>query len=100
MSDMPDRARAAKPPVRDDPILEEVTRRLVEACHPDRIYLFGSVARGDADADSDYDFLLVVPDDAPRDLLSGKLPHAAVSDLRLFTDMVVYTRTYFGERLH
>jgi uncharacterized protein len=96
---MSNRALAAKLPARDDPILEEVTRRLVEACHPDRIYLFGSVARGEAQPGSDFDFLLVVPDDAPRDLLSGKLPHAAVSDLDLFTDMVVYTRTYFGERL-
>lgn len=81
-------------------ILEEVTRRLVEACHPDKIYLFGSVARGDARPDSDYDFLIVVADDAPRDILSGRRPHSAVSDLGLFTDIVVYTRTYFAGRLH
>jgi predicted nucleotidyltransferase/HEPN domain-containing protein len=97
---MPDRALAGKPPSADNTILDEVARRLVETCHPDRIYLFGSAARGEAGVDSDYDFLLVVPDDTPRDVLSGRRPHQAVSDLGLFTDMVVYTRTYFGERLH
>jgi predicted nucleotidyltransferase/HEPN domain-containing protein len=87
-------------PSRDDPILEEVTRRLVEACHPIRIYLFGSAARGEAGTGSDYDILLVVPDDAPRDLLTSRIPYAAVRDLHLLTDLVVYTRSYFGARLH
>ena len=97
---MAERALATRPPAADDSILTEVTRRLVETCRPDRIYLFGSAARGEATANSDYDILLVVPDDAPRDVLSGRRPHQAVSDLGLFTDMVVYKRTYFGERLH
>jgi predicted nucleotidyltransferase len=52
-------------PTRNDPIPEEVTRRLVEACHPDKIYLFGSAARGEAATDSDYDIMIVVPDDTP-----------------------------------
>ena len=37
--------------------LAEAVRRLVEALQPERIYLFGSRARGDAHQDSDYDFL-------------------------------------------
>lgn len=48
-----------------DPVLAEIVRRLVEAYQPERIYLFGSVARGDAGPNSDYDLLVVVPDDAP-----------------------------------
>src|ERR1700738_1164630 len=44
----------------DDPVLSEVVRRLVDALHPERIYLFGSRARGDAHDDSDYDVLLLV----------------------------------------
>ena len=50
-----------------DPRLAEVVRRLVEAYEPERVYLFGSHARGDAGPDSDYDLLLVVPDDAAPD---------------------------------
>lgn len=49
-----------------DPVLAEIVRRLVEAYQPERIYLFGSVARGDAGPNSDYDLLVVVPDDAPH----------------------------------
>ena len=44
----------------EDPILDEITRRLVETYRPERIYLFGSRARGTAGADSDYDLLVVV----------------------------------------
>lgn len=45
-------------PSMDAPVLKEVLKRLVAAYQPERIYLFGSVARGDADRDSDYDFLV------------------------------------------
>src|ERR1700675_2792395 len=50
----------AKPGGVDDPTLIEITRRLVETYRPERIYLFGSRARGSAGSDSDYDLLVVV----------------------------------------
>ena len=43
-----------------DPILAEIVQRLVELLQPERIYLFGSRARGDAGPDSDYDLMVVV----------------------------------------
>ena len=43
----------------NDSPLTEVVRRLVEVYHPERIYLFGSHARGDAREDSDLDLLIV-----------------------------------------
>jgi predicted nucleotidyltransferase len=48
--------------------IAEITRRLVDYFHPERIYLFGSVARGDEGWDSDLDFCVVLPDDAPAGL--------------------------------
>ena len=42
-------------------ILEEMVRRITARFHPDRIILFGSHARGDAGADSDFDLLVVMP---------------------------------------
>ncbi len=42
-----------------DPILIDIVRRLVEAYHPEHIYLFGSRARGEAGPDSDYDILVM-----------------------------------------
>lgn len=50
-------------PRTDNAELAEITRRLVEAYRPERVYLFGSCARGTSGADSDYDLLVVVPDD-------------------------------------
>lgn len=44
-------------PVATD-IVETIVARLVSELHPRRIYLFGSRARGDARADSDYDFMV------------------------------------------
>ena len=38
-----------------DPVLAEIVRRLAAAYQPERIYLFGSKARGDAGPDSDDD---------------------------------------------
>ena len=43
-------------------LLDEITKRLAESMRPERIYLFGSHAAGNADADSDVDLLIVVPD--------------------------------------
>ena len=45
----------------------EAVERLVEALLPERIYLFGSRARGEVREDSDYDLMVVVPrSDQPR----------------------------------
>jgi hypothetical protein len=52
-----------------DEAISSITGRLVEYYHPERIYLFGSAARGDAGPDSDLDFCVVIPDDAPAGLL-------------------------------
>ena len=42
----------------DDALIEEITRRIVEGVHPNRIILFGSRARGDARPDSDIDLFV------------------------------------------
>jgi predicted nucleotidyltransferase len=41
--------------------LPEITRRIVQTSHPDKIILFGSYARGSFGADSDLDLLVIVP---------------------------------------
>ncbi|MBI4574854.1 MAG: nucleotidyltransferase domain-containing protein [Planctomycetes bacterium] len=44
----------------------EIARRLVEAYRPERIYLFGSSARGEDGPVSDYDILMVVATNFPQ----------------------------------
>lgn len=86
-------------PSADDPILAEVVRRLVDAYRPDRIYLFGSVARGDANPDSDYDFMIIVPDDAPGELRDCSRAYSALRGLGLAKDVLVWKRSQFENRL-
>jgi predicted nucleotidyltransferase len=83
-----------------DPVLAEVVRRLVEAYHPWRLYLFGSTARGDAGPDSDYDFMIVVPDDAPLKLQDCTTGYRTLSGLGIAKDILVWKRSEFDKRLH
>lgn len=83
-----------------DPRLAEAVTRLVEAYHPDRIYLFGSRARGDAGHDSDYDLLLVVPDDAASDRSRSRLAYEDLWDTGTAADVLVVKRGLFESRLH
>lgn len=45
--------------------LAEIVRRLVDALSPQRIYLFGSHAYGQARQDSDIDLMVVLPGPVP-----------------------------------
>jgi predicted nucleotidyltransferase len=93
-----ERATIFKTPAAGDPALADAVRRLVAAYNPDRIYLFGSVARGDAGADSDYDLLLVVPDDAPPEKRRSRLAYETLRGTGTAADVLVCTRSYFEDR--
>ncbi len=84
----------------DDPVLGEIVRRLVEAYEPDRIYLFGSNARGDSGPDSDYDLMVVVPDDAPPERRRSRLAYQVLRGTGRAADVLVWTRTTFESRQH
>ena len=93
-----DRATVFRTPTATDAELAEVVRRLVEAYQPERIYLFGSVARGDAGPDSDYDLLVVVPDDAPPARRDSRLAYDALWHTGIGADVLVCKRSYFEDR--
>jgi predicted nucleotidyltransferase len=86
--------------LRDDPVLAEIVRRLVATYEPERIYLFGSKARGDAGPDSDYDLMVVVPDDAPPVRRRSRLAYEALRGTGRAADVLVCTRSSFDSRLH
>jgi uncharacterized protein len=83
-----------------DPILAEIVRRLVKAYQPERIYLFGSMARGDAGPDSDYDILVLV--EHPTEPLYRLSQHGfrALRGIDAAVDVVVWDRATFDARLH
>lgn len=43
-------------------VIDEIVRRVLSVCKPDRIILFGSAATGEMTRDSDIDLLIVEPE--------------------------------------
>jgi predicted nucleotidyltransferase len=76
-------------------LLREMVNRLVNALHPERIYLFGSRARGDAQPDSDYDLLVVVKERAGEGRDMERRAYSAMWGLRTPVEIVVMTTDYF-----
>lgn len=83
-----------------DPILAEIVRRLIETLHPERIYLFGSRARGDAGADSDYDLMVIVPHLTEPAYRLAQQAHSVLWGLGTAADILVWSREAFDNRLH
>jgi predicted nucleotidyltransferase len=79
--------------------LASAVNRLVEAFHPERIYVFGSQARGTPRPDSDVDLLVVVPAaDQPTYRLAAAA-YTAVAPLGLPLEILFMTRDEFESRL-
>jgi predicted nucleotidyltransferase len=81
-------------------LLAGLVERLVDAYQPDRIYLFGSKARGDAGPDSDFDLLIIVPDTAVPDRKNSRLAYESLRGTGTAADVLVLTRSAFESRLH
>ena len=84
----------------NDLILDEIVCRLVATFHPERIYLFGSKARADSNPDSDYDLMIVVPDETPRERRKSRLAYQVLRGTRVAADVLIWTRQAFDGRLH
>jgi len=70
--------------------IAEMVRRIVERFHPEKIILFGSHARGDADPDSDVDLLVVMPVEESRRKKASEID-LALWGLRLPVDVMIVT---------
>jgi uncharacterized protein len=74
-------------------------QRLVEAFRPERIYVFGSQARGTAGPNSDIDILIVVDEtDEPMYRLDQQ-GYGVLEPYRLPIELVFITRSDFERRL-
>ena len=80
--------------------LDEVLERLVAAYLPEKVFLFGSMARGDAGPDSDYDILVVVPNDSPPERRRSRLAYEQLWGTGTAADVLVWTSGYFESRVH
>jgi len=75
-----------------------MVRQIVERVDPVAIYLFGSRARGDADAESDYDLMIVVPDDFPAEQANTGTAFRAVEGRRIPMDVTMVRSSRFRVR--
>jgi predicted nucleotidyltransferase len=80
--------------------LERAVANIVGVMQPEAIYLFGSRARGDAREDSDYDFLVVMADDAPAARRSLAATARVPRDPGVGLDIVPCRRTVFERKRH
>ena len=72
-----------------------MVRRIVERVDPVAIYLFGSRARGDADEDSDYDLMVVVPETFPAPRRNSATAYGLVEGRRISMDVTLVGETRF-----
>lgn len=80
------------------PVVAEMVRRLVEAFRPERIYLFGSHARGEETPDSDFDLLLVVRESSLPRYRRDQEAFRALNGVGVSKDIVVFTREEFDRK--
>lgn len=83
-----------------DAKLKVVLDRLIPRVNPLAVYLFGSMARGDSGADSDYDLLFLVRDDAPPECKSHTAAYQALRGTGIAADVLIWTKSEFNRRLH
>jgi predicted nucleotidyltransferase len=79
----------------EDTVLSEVVHRLVAELHPERIYLLGSRARGEAHLDSDYNLLVVVKGRTDEGGEMERRAYGAMWGLHAPVEIVVMTADYF-----
>ena len=80
--------------MRPEEIIDQMVRRLVEGFLPEKIILFGSWARGEQEADSDVDLLVIVHEVGDRRALRIAM-RRALNGMGLPKDIVVLTSDEF-----
>jgi predicted nucleotidyltransferase len=76
----------------------ELLQSVVAHFRPQRVIVFGSVARGEAGADSDLDLLVVVDDDAPPEAFTAQSVHQARKNFHRAVDILPCRASVLGAR--
>jgi predicted nucleotidyltransferase len=81
----------------DEQALQEMVRRIVAAAQPSRVILFGSYSRGDADAGSDLDLMVIKPEVSDQYTEMMRL-REAVGNIGPGVDVLVYSEPEYRRR--
>lgn len=79
--------------------IAEIVRRIAVQFQPDKIILFGSHARGDAQPDSDVDLLVVMPVEGSKRKKATEID-VALADRTVALDLIVVTPEDFERGRH
>jgi len=80
------------------PLPEDLLKSVISYFRPRRIVLFGSQGRGEADADSDVDLLVILDDDAPPEHLSWRAGYEAREAYHRAVDIVPCRASVFRDK--
>lgn len=81
--------------------ISAINEKIQATLAPKQIYLFGSYANDTFTPDSDYDFYIVVPDDAGDKIELSQKVYKSLRGIRTRpVDIVVGHETYFNRRVH
>ncbi len=83
--------------LREDPAVAKLLAVIIEDLAPIQVWLFGSRAEGRARPDSDYDLLVVLPDDAPAESLDMVRAWWIGSRTGVPADIIPCTKREFDE---
>lgn len=78
---------------------KEVIRRLVDEFQPEVIYLFGSHAWGQPNADSDLDLLVIIPNSKEKPIQRAVRAQRSLRGVKAAVDVLVKTRNEFERNL-
>jgi uncharacterized protein len=71
--------------------IREITKRIVEQFNPERIILFGSMARGSPGPDSDADLMIIASAAGSKRKLASDI-ELAIADIEIPKDVLMVTR--------
>lgn len=91
-------ATARETLLQQHPVLTEIVQRLITAFQPERIYLFGSQARGEGTAESDFDLLMVLPESSLPRYQRDQAAFRVLCGVGASKDIVVFTRAEFDRK--
>ncbi len=77
-----------------------IAEQIKKSVPVEKIYLFGSYARGTQSKDSDYDFFVVIPDDSirPMEAMQTIYQELAKCKMQVPVDVLASTERKFNER--
>ncbi len=81
----------------DEQNLQQAVQRIVAVAQPNRVILFGSYGRGDADAGSDLDLMVIKPQVVDKYTEMIRL-HKAVGSIGVGVDVLVYSEAEYRRR--